>query len=198
MAFARRHLNATVLPTGQVLVTGGTSGTTFSDPSKGVHAAELWNPTTGLWSTLASNSVKRVYHATTILLPDGRVLHSGSGDASGAPDEKTAELFSPPYLFAGSRPTITSAPTPVSYSTTFRVTTPNAASITKLSIIRLGSATHAFDMNQRYQTLAFTADASGLTVTSPTDRRRTPPGHYLLFILNGSGVPSIAKIVRFR
>ena len=84
------------------------------------------------------------------------------------------------------------------YGTTFRVLTPNAAAITKVSLIRLGSATHAFDMNQRYQTLGFTKDGSGLTVTLPNNRRQTPPGHYMLFILNGSGVPSEAKIVQVR
>ncbi|MGH7525406.1 MAG: galactose oxidase-like domain-containing protein [Gemmatimonadales bacterium] len=198
MAYARRHLNATVLPTGHVLVTGGTSGTSFNDLSQAVHAAEVWNPKTGVWSTLAANTAKRGYHATTILLPDGRVLHSGGGDAASAIDEKNAELFSPPYLFKGPRPTIAGAPTLVRYVTTFRVETPNAASITKVSLIRLGSATHAFDMNQRFQTLGFTADASGLTVTAPTNRKRTPPGHYLLFILNGSEVPSIARIVRVK
>jgi hypothetical protein len=26
----------------------------------------------------------------------------------------------------------------------------------------------------------------------------TPPGHYMLFILNGNGVPSVAKIIRLR
>jgi hypothetical protein len=28
--------------------------------------------------------------------------------------------------------------------------------------------------------------------------KRTPPGHYMLFILNGSGVPSVAKIAQVR
>ena len=70
------------------------------------------------------------------------------------------------------------------YGTTFRVMTPDAAAIAKISLIRLGSVTHAFDMNQRYQRLGFTRDATGLTVTAPTNRNRTPPGHYMLFILN--------------
>ncbi len=56
MAFARRHLNLTVLPTGEVLATGGVGGTTFDDVTKGVHAAEMWNPQTGQWTTLASNA----------------------------------------------------------------------------------------------------------------------------------------------
>ena len=196
MAFPRRHLNATVLPTGEVLVTGGSSGTGFNDVALGVHPAEIWNPTTGTWTVLASNTINRTYHATSILLPDGRVLHAGSGDAFGTPPERNAELFSPPYLFKGARPTISSAPSSIAYSSTFQVTTPDAAGISSVSFIRLGSTTHAFDMSQRFQRLTFQRGTGVLTVTGPTNANITPPGHYMLFIVNGSGVPSVAKIIR--
>jgi PKD repeat protein len=195
MAFPRRQMNATLLPTGEVLVTGGSSGTDFNDLTQAVHAAEVWNPATGLWTTLASNTINRGYHSTTLLLPDGRILHTGSGDGAGAPDERNAELFSPPYLFKGSRPTIADAPTQISYGSSFTVTTPQAASIAKISLIRLGAVTHAFDMNQRFRWLSFVPGGSGLTVSAPTTRERTPPGHYMLFLVDENGVPSVAKIV---
>ena len=194
MASPRRHLNATVLPTGEVLVTGGTSGITFNDYAAPVRAAELWNPATGVWTRLASNAVGRVYHSTSILMPDGRVLHSGSGD--GGPNRLNAELFSPPYLFKGPRPTITASPSAVAYGSSFKVSTPNADDISKVSLIRLGSATHAFDMNQRFEWLSFSRQPGELVISSITSRNRTPPGHYLLFILNRDGVPSVAKIIR--
>ena len=194
MGVPRRHLNATVLPTGEVLVTGGSRGITFNDVKLPVRAAELWNPTTGLWTTLASNAITRVYHSSSILLPDGRILHTGSGDAG--PDQRNAELFSPPYLFRGSRPVIGGAPVAVGYATSFTVTTPQAAEIAKVSLIRLGSNTHAFDMNQRFQRLSFALEAGALRVVSPGSRNRTPPGHYMLFILNGNNVPSVARIIR--
>jgi hypothetical protein len=196
MAFARRHLNLTVLPTGEVLATGGVAGTTFNDISTGVHAAEIWNPATGKWTTLASSAITRGYHATSLLLPDGRVLHGGSGDGAGAPNQRNAEIFSPPYLFRGARPTITGAPSDVTYGSTFRVETPDAASITHVSFIRLGAVTHAFDQGQRFQRLAFSADAGGLQVTAPASGNRAPPGYYMIFILNGADVPSVGKIVR--
>jgi PKD repeat protein len=196
MAYPRRHLNTTVLPTGEVLVTGGSSGTGFNDVSLAVHAAELWNPSTGVWTTLSSNTINRTYHSTSILLPDGRILHTGSGDGNGAPDERNAELFSPPYLFKGPRPTITDAPSEIGYNTAFSVATPQAADIAKVSLIRLGSVTHAFDMNQRFQWLRFVQGTDGLTITAPTSRNETPPGHYMLFILDGNDVPSVAKIVK--
>jgi PKD repeat protein len=195
MAVPRRHLNATVLPTGEVLVTGGVGGTAFNDLTKAARAAELWSPTTGTWTTLASSAVTRGYHSTSILLPDGRVLHAGSGDTDNAPDEMNAELFSPPYLFKGPRPTLSAAPSRVGYGTSFRVVTPDASAIAKVSLIRLGSATHAFDMNQRFQWLSFARQSGALTITAPTSRNITPPGHYMLFILDGDGIPSTAKIV---
>jgi hypothetical protein len=195
MAFARRHHNLTVLPTGEVLATGGVAGTTFDDVSKGVHAAELWDPQTGRWSTLASNAITRGYHGTSLLLPDGRVLNAGSGEGAGAPDERNAELYSPPYLSRGARPVITGAPSEIDYGAQFHVDTPDASAITHVSLIRLGAVTHAFDENQRFMRLSFTVDATGLNVTAPSSSNRAPPGHYMLFILNGQGIPSVAKIV---
>jgi hypothetical protein len=196
MAHPRRHLNLTVLPTGEVLATGGLSGPVFNDVSTGIHSAEVWNPATGEWKTLASNAITRGYHGTSLLLPDGRILNAGSGDGAGAPNQRNAELFSPPYLFRGARPIITSAPTEVGYDEQFRIATPQASAITHVSLIRLGAVTHAFDQNQRFQRLTFTADANGLTIAAPSSPNRAPPGHYLVFILNQDDVPSVGSIVR--
>lgn len=198
MAYPRRHLNATILPTGQVLVTGGTSGTGFSDETKAVHAAELWDPDTGTWTTLAGNSVIRVYHSTTLLLRDGRVLHTGGGDAAGNANHYDAEIYSPPYLFKGTRPRISTAPSTVSYGEQFLVGTPDATLIARVTWVRLGSVTHAFDSNQRFNELAFVPTAEGVSVTAPSNRNLAPTGHYMLFLLNGKGVPSTARIIRIR
>lgn len=198
MAFPRRHLNATLLPDGKVLVTGGSSGTAFSDEALAVRAAELWDPSTGGWTTLASSSVGRVYHATSLLLLDGRVLHTGSGDAAGMTDRLNAEILSPPYLYQGPRPSISSSPGSAAYGTTFFVGTANPGAITRVTLLRLGSVTHAFDSNQRFNALDFAAATGGLNVTMPSNRNLAPPGHYILFILNGTGVPSTGKIIRLK
>jgi galactose oxidase len=196
MAYKRRHLNATVLPDGRVLVTGGTSGTGFSDEASSVHAAELWDPATEKWTVMASNAVNRVYHSTSLLQKDGRVLSTGSGDAAGNLNHYNAEIFSPPYLFKGARPSISSAPLTVNYGESFFVGTANPTSIARVTWVRLGSVTHAFDMNQRFIEQSFVRTTGGLTLKAPTDRNVAPPGHYFLFILNGNGVPSVARIIR--
>jgi hypothetical protein len=196
MTYARRQFNATLLPDGEVLVTGGTSAAGFSDRSGAVHAAEAWNPITERWSVLASNRVTRVYHSTTLLLPDGRVLHAGSGDGPGLPRELNAELFSPPYLFRGPRPVLEEAPGQVGYGQAFFVATPDAGQVVRVTLVRLSSVTHAFDQSQRFVELSFRRAAGGLTVFAPDSRFSAPPGPYLLAILNQADVPSVAKIVR--
>jgi hypothetical protein len=203
MHFPRRHLNATVLPDGQVLVTGGTSAGGFNTLSGAVHAAEIWDPQTGHWTQLASNRIDRAYHSVSLLLPDGTILHGGSGDAT-APDTHLAyprqnnhEIFRPPYLFKGVRPTITGmSKSSVTYTEKFTVSTPYAAQITRVRLIRLGSVTHAFDANQRANTLAFSRGSGRITVTAPASSRRAPPGYYLLFVLNRNGVPSVGQMVQ--
>ena len=203
MSAPRRHLNSTILPDGQVLVTGGTKGGGFVDDSEinATKEAEVWNPSTNQWTTLAPNSIVRVYHSVSLLLPDGTVLHGASGDAMNgtAVVEKQTnhEIFSPPYLFKGARPTITSVgSTNVTYGGTIAVTTPNAAQITEARWIRLGSVTHAFDMGQRANSLMFTRTATGVSVNVPANRNEVPPGYYMLFILNRNDVPSTGSIVR--
>ena len=64
--------------------------------------------------------------------------------------------------------------------------------------VRLGSVTHAFDQNQRYVPLAFTRSGTGVVVTPPASRNVAPPGHYMLFLLDTNGVPSVAKIQRVK
>ena len=190
MATGRRQHNATILPDGTVLVTGGSNAPGFNNQAGAVHTAELWDPATETWTTLASSTQYRGYHSTALLLPDGRVLSSG-GD-----NHANAEVFSPPYLFKGARPTVTAAPTGVGYGQSFSVETPDAASITKVTLVRLSSVTHAFNENQRFNSLSFTRVAGGLNVTAPANGNLAPPGDYMLFLINGNGVPSVAKIVR--
>ena len=198
MAFRRRHLNATLLPTGEVLVTGGTAAPGFNDRAGTVHAAELWNPENGKWTTLASNVINRIYHSAAMLLPDGKVLVTGAGVSQGAVDELNAELYSPPYLFRGTPPKLTSAPSSLSYGASFPITTPTPGSIAKVTLLRLGSVTHSFDQNQRFLSLNFTTASAGLTVTAPASGNLAPPGHYLLFVVSDEGVPSVGETVRLR
>ncbi|MFZ4575893.1 MAG: galactose oxidase-like domain-containing protein, partial [Phycisphaerales bacterium] len=177
---------------------GGSSAPGFDRAAGAVRAAEMWDPVTERWRVMASAARYRGYHSNALLLPDGRVLVAGGGHPNplDGPAEPNAEIFSPPYLFRGPRPAITSAPSAVVYRQTFEVRTPDAASIANVNWIRLSSVTHAFNQNQRINRLDFTATATGLLITAPLSPDLCPPGHYMLFILNGEGVPSVAEVVR--
>ena len=164
--------------------------------------AELWSPTTETWKTLASMSAPRLYHSEGLLLPDGRVLISGGGrfnDDTEPVYQYSAEFFSPPYLFknSGERPTITSAPSQLSYGKNFTVATPNAAQIAMVSLIRFGSVTHSINMSQRFLRLSFTAGSGSLSIVAPANANLAPPGNYMLFIVDTTGVPSVAAAVHF-
>jgi galactose oxidase len=194
MAHARFQHNLILLPDGKVLVVGGSSIPSLTS-TVGVLQAEMWDPESEIWTSLTPMQDLRMYHSTALLLPSGEVLVAGGGRLAPAVDYLTAETYSPSYLFNGTRPTITSAPTSVNYSENMTITTPNASDITSVSFIRLGSVTHAFNMDQRYIPLTFTQNGGDLIVQSPSGTNIAPPGYYMLFILNANGVPSQAKIV---
>ena len=194
----RRHGTAVLLPDGKVFLCNGSSSPGFNLAAGKVLMSEVWDPATEVWTPMAPNVRYRGYHANAFLLPDGRVVATGGGHPNPPDDlvEASAEIYSPPYLFRGARPTLTSAPANVTYGETFTLTTPDAASITNVVWIRPGNTTHAYDQNQRINRLQFTAGNGQLTVTAPSDPNLCPPGHHMIFILNTNGVPAVAKFVR--
>ena len=195
MAFARTQHNLTLLPDGTVLTTGGGTNSDVYDPNAPVLTPELWDPSTELWKLMAPMQVPRIYHSTALLLPDGRILSAGGGRFG--PSHLDAEFYSPPYLFKGPRPAISSAPSTVGYGANFFVGTA-ATNISAVTFLRLGAVTHAFNQNQRFLKLTFQATAGGLTVQAPSTANLAPPGHYMLFILDANGVPSVAPIVKIQ
>jgi hypothetical protein len=199
MAFPRAYHVETLLPDGTVLVTGGGRTTGDYDVPNAVYQAEIWSPTTESWTTLSSMQAPRLYHGTALLLADGRVLVSGGGRSPGPNplDQENAEIFAPPYLFKGPRPTITVAPSELTHGAAFQVETPDASRISQVALVGLGGQTHGFNMGQRYLPLSFTAGTTSLTVTAPVDSRLAPPGWYMLFLVDSAGVPSVAAMVRF-
>ena len=188
---ARRQHNAVVLPDGKIFVSGGSSAAGFDTSTAPVFPTEMWDPATGQFTTMASIAEYRGYHSTALLLPDGRVLSAG-GNVAGP----NAQVFSPPYLFNGARPTISSAPTSAGYGQTISIASPQAANIAKVSLIHIGSTTHTFDMSQRFMWLSFTTTSSGLNISMPPNANLAPPGYYMLFILNAAGVPSVGSVMQ--
>ena len=167
------------------------------DLTKAVLPAEIWDPATETWTTVASLTTGREYHSTALLLPDGRVLMAGGGQLPGPRDEhlQRRDLLAAVPLQGRTADDHERAVDSCNYGSSFTVSTPDAAIIQKVALIRTPSVTHAFDENQRYIPLSFTRGTGQLTVQAPSNGNIAPPGYYMLFILNGNGVP-VGRVVR--
>ena len=201
MAYGRTFVNSVVLPNGEVFVMGGqTQPLPFSD-SYSVLAAELWSPVFESFITLPPMQKPRNYHSVALLLPDARVLAGGGGLCGCPADHLDAEIYTPPYLLApdGSpapRPAITAAPATATWGSQIAVGTDRAA--TGFALVRMASATHSVNTDQRRIPLSFTGTAGSYQLSIPADRGVVLPGNYMLFALDGSGVPSVARTINIR
>jgi hypothetical protein len=194
MFYARRHLNLTLALDLTAFVSGG--NTNGNKVANAIYVPELWDPATKAFTKLASMRVPRVYHSLALLLLDGRILHVGSNPTD-ADDEFRAEIFSPPYLFKGSRAEITSMPTSGQYAQKIIVTTPKSDRIGRVTLVRTGSVTHSINMDQRGDQLPFSRkSATELEVTLPANANVCPPGPYILFLLTHKGVPSNGRVIK--
>ncbi len=208
----RTWTDGTLLPDGRVLATGGSlkdSSAFDADPigTYGtVYSAEIWDPATGVWTDAADAAVPRLYHSTALLLPDGRVLTAGGG-APGPVANTNAEIFSPDYLVAAN-----GQPTPrleiQGLSTTeaqagqsLAIAVSSETDVARVTLVKTGSVTHAFNMDQRFIELGFNAGANGnqndgtITANLPVNDAEITPGFYLLSVLDENNIPSVSQML---
>jgi hypothetical protein len=91
MSARRALITATLLNNGKILVVGGCSDLA-SFCHDGIASAELYDPSTGIWTSTGSMMIPRVSHTAT-LLPSGQVLVAGGENTTGA--TSSAELYDP-------------------------------------------------------------------------------------------------------
>lgn len=188
MPTGRGHMNLVQVPDGSAFGIGGNGSALFNVPQR---QTLHYNPRTDTWRNMAVQSPRRAYHSTAVLLPDGRILSAGDNGPGGG--LQAIDFYSPPYLFKGPRPVITTVPRQVAHGSTFDIATSGPA-VTRAVLMAPGATTHANDMNARHVELAVTATADGLSATVGNPRI-TPPGYYMLFVLTRGGVPSVARWV---
>ena len=202
MAAARAFHNSVVLPDGKVFVVGGQAhAQPFTDTTAAM-SPELWNPATRQFTPLAAMAVPRTYHSVAALLPDGRVFTGGGGLCGDcATNHADAQIFTPPYLLnadgtAKARPTITTAPATAAPGATMQVTT--GAAVQSFALVRIGTATHTVDTDQRRIPVSAGTPAGTTYTLSVPALGTVIPGNYFLFALDAAGTPSVAKIVNIR
>ncbi|MDQ0143268.1 galactose oxidase-like domain-containing protein [Cupriavidus necator] len=193
----RHNANTVILPDGTLFTVGGNAASSGYDNPH--FNSELYNKPvgdpTGSWIPTSPNTIQAAYHSSAILLPDATVLLSQDDMDPLAASTHQAQVYSPPYLFKGARPSITSAPGTLSLGQPFTIgsSTPNVSSV---ALVAPGAVTHANDMHQRYIKLRYTKNgAKNLRVTLPASSSLVPPGYYMLFLIDSQGVPSVAKFV---
>jgi hypothetical protein len=213
-----RYVNAVTLPDDTVLLTGGSSdyrGKHLSD----LHSSSIYHTDTGMLTHAAPNEVGRNYHATALLLPDGRVMTMGSDPLFSDEDgempgvfETRVEIYTPPYLETGAtRPAVTQAPEVIERGTTFHVRATSAHGILKARLMRPSAVTHQTDTEQRSVALDVTRhcgagsataccadDGCDLDLSLGKREGLTPSGMYMLVLVDATGVPSKARWVRVK
>ncbi len=196
---ARWYSTAVLLPTGKVMAFSGATADEVVAPGTGfaIKQAEQFDPETGKWAPMATAHAERTYHNTAILLPSGQVLVGGHapiaaldtfnstipGGFSNNFRDPTFEIYNPPYMSWGPRPTISSVSANFDRGASVTVATPQADQIASVMLVRNTALTHLVDGDQRAVELPITSRSNGsLQVSVPGASGVLPPGPYMLFI----------------
>ena len=200
MTYSRSFANGVVLPDGTVIVTGGQAYARPFTDTTAQFVPELFNPATNTWTQMNPMAIPRTYHSTALLLPDATVFQGGGGVCGGCGvNHLDAEIFVPPYLLNAdgsrrTRPVINSVAGTVRLGATLSITT--SAAVTRFSLVRMGSATHTVDTDQRRVPLTPSGSGTSYTVGIPSDAGVALPGYWFLFAMDSAGTPSVARIVK--
>jgi len=194
----REWANATLLADGQVFVNGG-SGEDNTE-TRVSYDSYIWNPATGTWSLGGTAQNERLYHSTSLLLPDASVL-TGGGGAPGPVNQLNAEIYYPPYLYdkdgnPAPRPALVSATALAQAGTPITLTMGAADPISRVTFLRIGAVTHSFNPQQRVFNLPFTQDGTTVTAQLPTNGNDLLPGYYMVFAFGAGGTPSVAQFTQ--
>uniref|UniRef100_A0A7N0SVN5 Galactose oxidase n=1 Tax=Kalanchoe fedtschenkoi TaxID=63787 RepID=A0A7N0SVN5_KALFE len=217
-----------ILPTGGILIINGArSGSAGFNKARNAslqpYLYEPKNRSGQRFSLLKSTKIARMYHSSAVLLPDGRVLVSGSNPNNRYafrdvvyPTELRLQTYTPHYMhshFDTSRPRNISVeydagidPTGATYGGKFYVRFWMGGSKLDKKVEYTAYAppftTHSISMNQRLLLLRCTdmvRNKDGwvnVVLEAPSSPNMAPAGYYLLTVVN-DGIPSVSHWIRF-
>lgn len=186
MKAAKQYVSCLTLPDGTLLEAGGGTANKISAASTEVG---LLKSIGSQWTTMnpIPSGNHRLYHSVHFLLDDGRVASLGS-NPSGQPRSPSLLLYSPPYLYKGTRPEITNIPTSIKRYSTISVDTTGGA--TRLTFTKPPTPTHGMDPNDGYMSFPI---VNGKVDLSKGWARYLPRGYYRVWAVNAKGAVSEAK-----
>jgi hypothetical protein len=197
LAEPTRYPITVLLPNDQVLVTGG------SQYYRGMHGSDnrdtrIYNVATNTFTWAANSITGRDYHSGGILLPNGSVLTLGGNPLYGNAQDTEPQTFNqeidvydPPYMFQGARPSIQAAPAVMQLGRSYLIKVSQTSDISYLRLMRPDNPTHVTDVNERSIGVSFTQAGNGyLKITVPSNDNLVPPSYYMLFAINKKGIPS--------
>ncbi|XP_071711749.1 aldehyde oxidase GLOX1-like [Rutidosis leptorrhynchoides] len=217
MPFPRVMGDMLLLPNGQVLIINGVSAGVAGwelgrNPVLSPVIYQPNNPIGSRFEVQNPSTKPRVYHSTSILLRDGRILVGGSNAHDKYqftnvlyPTELSLEAFSPSYLDSNSsdlRPKIilpvTNAKMQYGKQVVIVFNITGVVDLTTVSVTMVTPSfnTHSYSMNQRLLVLDSGAASKiigksryQVVVTTPPSGNVAPAGNYLLFVVH-KGIPS--------
>ncbi|MEU5539890.1 galactose oxidase early set domain-containing protein [Streptomyces sp. NPDC020362] len=188
----KMYVSAVLLPDGKVLETGGA----LHNRANPVYESSIYDPDANTFDPVAADPESRGYHSSAFLLPDGRVMATGDNPGNGTWNHNVS-IYTPPYLYKGTRPTITSVINQEwKYGDTQRITVDRP--VAKAELIRPAAVTHSSDPNQRFVDLPLSVDGNNVDLNVTSNPDLAPPGWYMLFAVDANGVPSVARWVHLQ
>ncbi|XP_068649188.1 aldehyde oxidase GLOX1-like [Aristolochia californica] len=177
------------------------------------------NPRGNRFFPMASTTIPRMYHSTSVILPDGKVLVAGSNPNDGYnftvefPTELRVEKFWPYYfdpLLAIHRPLLLNVDDgkELKYGNKYQVSVNlvdgdlNIGNC-KITMYAPPYTTHGYSQNQRMLILRLGEvelvgfNKYDIRFNAPANSKVAPPGYYLLFVVN-RGIPSNGMWVRIQ
>jgi len=192
-----------MLADGQVALTGGSAA--WNTMTGAQYNVLLWNPGSQSWRVGAALQKARLYHSTSMLLPDATLLVAGGG-APGPETNLNAEIYYPPYLFVkdGSgrlapRPVIQSLPREGVWGQRMMMNLGESSRVSRVTMVHTGSPTHGWDADARFLRVETTRQkGQQIQITMPPNANVAPPGYYMIFAFDQQGVPSHGWMMRLR